>query len=333
MKRTSIQKYMLWMLIFMQYAPSAASDFMMNSDDQQQGWYVGLDYLIWKPEQDQLLVAWQLNGALNAGFIGLNSINSISQCFTTSVGSRLNVGYSFCSDWDIKSAWTHVNNCSPLHIRDQQSDLFTAPFIGAVDFLAVPEATSDWTLRFNAFDLECARSTCLWPGFNLRSHMGLKLARIKQQQLIKYFAFDADITNAIITIAKCNRFFGAGPRAGFDMQWDMGHCFNIIGAVSGALLFGKFKIQQNYDIPFTPRNLTPTLLDCNKDRIRPTLQMITGVNWAKPVCDIIVEFGVAYEAQYWWNQWQNSPVFALFGTLGNGDLMFHGATISGGVRF
>ena len=78
--------------------------------------------------------------------------------------------------------------------------------------------------------------------------------------------------------------------------------------------------------------------DTKKCRVRPTVDVNVSIDWSTCVSDrILILFGVAYEAEYWWNQWQVGP--SAVGSLitgadsPQGDLMMQGLTIKGAILF
>jgi hypothetical protein len=60
--------------------------------------------------------------------------------------------------------------------------------------------------------------------------------------------------------------------------------------------------------------------------LRPTVQLLLGLDWEKCFGKRKIGLGAGYEVQYWWNQQQNFYDFYTITPATAGDLTMHGLT-------
>lgn len=311
-----------------------------NNDRTAHRFSFGVDYLYWKAQQEQMYYANAVPGGINLNdFIFDNQMINVDQKFKYDSGVRAELGYTFCSDWDSRLVGTHFKSCSFGAITIPNGVLVTgiAPFIQFEEDLIASTANSRWKIQFNTLDWEFGRFWDICEEFTMRSHIGLKWAKIKQSQFVNYPSFAGGAVTA--TMQKRNTFTAVGPRFGLNADWCFWNHFSLVGNIATSLLYGKFKINTISNISEVGTQVTSSFPACKK-RLRPALEMLAGIDWKKDFScfcddDISCDIGIAYEAQYWWNQWQalTTVLQGLNSLTNNGDLMFHGLTVHFGLEF
>lgn len=295
---------------------------------------VSADYLFWQAQGDQLQYALTVPGGVpDEGLAFADTIIVENQNFKPASGLRIKAGCSLCHDWNFFINWTHLNKSSCIRATEKNQGIITTQLFGLLDAggLTATEAQSSWGFDFNTIDLEIARDWNPIEELAIKYHLGLKWAKIDQLQNIAYHGMN-DNTTALLQ--KGNDFSAVGPRIGIDAKYYLWRGIHLIGNASGSLLYGAFKTQENYVLSNTIITLAPKIVECKK-RLRPMVQLLVGLDWEKEYCAMLFEIGAAYEAQYWWGQWQGvaSGISTLSGIGINGDFMTHGLTLHFGIRF
>ena len=306
-----------------------------NSDDKS--FYAGVDYLFWKAQEDQTYYAVKSTGNFDLGFLSPTEYNVVNQCFKGTSGVRLQAGYAWCNCWDTFLTYTYFNACSTSSIQAPQNIMALSLFSLIGNNTLASSAHNTWHAKLNRVDWEVGFTHEFCESIIVRPTAGITWAQIKQQQSIAYDGIP-DISAALTE--KQNRFSGTGPRIGIDAQWFFYRNFSIAGVLSGALLAGKSNAHTDVTItaepPLLPTTQTfrPKVVDCKKI-VAPTTQLVVGLNWETSYSCTTVDIGIAYEAQYWWNQWQAAPsiIGPIATTAGHGDFTTHGLTASLGLRF
>lgn len=335
------------------------------------------DYLYWQVSQDQMQFATVVPGLIQkiSGFIGGNTFtgldvdaNIIEQSSDWKSGFRIGAETGCPCDWGINLAWTHFNHSIGKEVSDAGGNIVPTAFplssivgflpliigngdISILNILAQADdpsvglsnrAKSDWSLQFNTIDLQFGKICCC-SCLTLHPFIGLKAASILQSQKIRYF-FNSPFSNSV-SVKKTNDFRAIGPSIGLDAALKICENVTFSTGASGALVYGKFNARTSPTIELSIPNDTGAQTvsiaikanDKKHNRLRPTASAYFGLDWSCCYCGSPIEFGVAYEVQYWWNQWQ-SPSSAEIGLLAasssaQGDLMMQGVTFSLAVGF
>lgn len=321
-----------------------SSEYFFESSGERPPFYFSADYLLWKATLDQLQFALNIPGGLTGeGFLSANQMFIEDQHFSAHSGVRATAGYIFGEDydWDGRVSWTHFKNGTITFVQEPESILANNLFgFLDIDALFVDSARSTWCLKFDNFDIELARNWFPIDKIALRAHAGVKVARIDQSQVIDYEGLLEGLER--LGVLNINRFTGTGPCIGINMKWFLGRSFNIVTDIDASILFGQFNLSSQNFVSLVTNdgtgdmisNFDPEILLC-KRRSVPALRMLLGLNWERNVNDSVdIEVMLAYEAQYWWNQWQN--IGGLFGNvlgrLITGNLGIQGLTLRFGVR-
>lgn len=320
------------------------------------GIYFYLDYLYWKPAQDQMQYAAILPGGIEALIDEASNVPySISAdiClkepkFQNCSGFRIGIGYILpCSNWDFQLAWARLHQNISSSVCDPNQGIIptTLPLSTLFNFIGIDpsaysfanKAKSHWKFEYDAIDFNIGRTCCICC-IELRPYLGVKAATIRQNQHIQYYGLIIDYAPIDAINSKKNNFKGVGPSIGLDTAWQFCSNFSLTSGICGALLYGKFDASEHPSVVIDYSSLEFHLCDTKKCRIRPMVDARIGIEWDTCLwCNIKFAAGISYEVQYWWNQWQ--PAASTMGTLligGNssqGDLMLHGLTLRAAVGF
>jgi len=297
------------------------------------------DYLYWKAQEDGLIYAMKIPGwqpgqnitHVNNAYLKEHSPNWGS-------GFRLGVGENLPYDlWDLGFDWTYYNHRNTNHVHSDDKSIIAITVVklfNSTDTFTVTDASSAWHLRYSMMDLVLGRKYLFGNHFILRPNAGLKGGWINQTQSIHYSELNTAKFGTLpnTRVKKINDFAAIGPEMGLDMRWLIGHQFGIFGTMSTALLYGHFDVQTKFYFFDSTITNVPTLID-SKNRLRPTLQLLLGLDWERCFGTTKFGLGAGYELQYWWNQQQNFvDVFSLAVPSG-GDLTMHGLTAKAKFEF
>jgi len=308
----------------------------MQSVEHKKGLFITVDYLYWKAQEDQLVYAIEFSDLPFAGMPVTTNI--LEQQFGWSSGCKVGLGYQHPEEmWGIYLNWTGFFEHT-VDRTDSDTMLITSALAGATDDSPIAMGTnakSAWHLKFNMIDLELSRMWFVGEKFSVQPHLGIKGGWIDQEQHITYTDFTAknfQVDDA--QVRRTNDFASIGPRVGANLRW--GKEVGIFGNFSGALLYGKFDVKSDYQFISTPTLQNGTMFD-NKYRLRPTIQMILGLDWTHYFqSNKAISLRAAYETQYWWSQWQifaNLLATEFLSITPFGDLSFNGLTFEGSFSF
>lgn len=273
----------------------------------------------------------------------------VDPCFKYKPGFRIGLGYELpCCNWNLHLAWTRLHEKRCSRVADDAQGIFplTVPvstifgFIGmdVSEFGFASRAASRWDFEFDTLDIDIG-SHCACACLNVRPFVGVKLANIKQNQRIAYFGFAID-PETIINVRnyKKNHFEAAGLSIGVDSSWTFWERLSLTSGIGAALMCGKINACTTPRVSQDENFITVRTKSSKKCRVRPTVNANIGLSWEPCVCDCFqLQLGVAYEVQYWWNQWQAvssfESSFLTGGICPQGDLMMQGLTARIGIAF
>ncbi len=297
--------------------------------------------------------AVQRSNPNDLGFLPNTSAPLISSIYNTDIqadfkrvpfdwkcGYKVGIGYKMPHDgWDTYLNYTQFlthgtkSTTQPAPPTTRIPSSLANLISGFVNYDTITDSTNDLKTRrdlhFYNVDFELGRSFFVSQYLSMRPNFGLKSAWIRQKlkstneynfnNLIvveqsvtqAYFGSGKDVT----TLEGKNNFWGFGPRAGVDLNWFLGKHFSIFSEVSGAVLWGKFNIDQMQTTTYNatpsgvskagPFNVTYTEdLSSGPHRFVPTAQFSLGAAYTTTFADDAYNFSVkaAYENQYWWRQ-------------------------------
>jgi hypothetical protein len=318
--------------------PPQATHFGMRCGNCE-GITLEADYLYWKAQEDGLIYAIKIPGwQAKQNITHVNNVYLVEHSPNWGSGFRVGLGDNLPYDlWDLGFDWTYYNHRNTNHIHSDTNSIIAVTAVklfNSTDTFTVSDASSAWHLRFSMMDLVMGRKFLFGDHFILRPSAGLKGGWINQTQSIQYSQLNTAAFGSLphTRVKKINDFAGIGPELGIDMRWLLGHQFGIFGIMNTALLYGHFDIKTKFFFFDSPITNVPTLID-SKNRLRPALQLLLGLDWEKCFGGMKFGLGAGYELQYWWSQQQNFvDVFSLAVPSG-GDLTMHGLTAKAKLEF
>lgn len=309
------------------------------------------EYLYWQAVQDELQYAAVIPGGVQPLISAFQAtdmtisetLDFVEPKFKYHSGFRVGIGYEDCEcNWDATLSWTrlHQTSSSSVHSDTQGIIPLTLPASTAFGFIGretdqfgfANGALSRWKLEFDTVDLQFGL-VCNFACVKARPFVGLKVASIKQKQNIEYLGFVVDNSAVIVQNMKKNNFTGVGPSIGLDAACELLSNLNLFGRVGGAILCGKFNVENHPFVSLAPNFIELKAKNPRKDRLRPEIDARIGLSWNATLCNQFnILLGCSYEVQYWWNQWQAPSSIESSLVTGNasskGDLMMQGLTVT-----
>ena len=220
-------------------------------------------------------------------------------------GIRVAFGFFLDHDaWNLDFAWTWLNltNYSREHIGTSLGALLPLQALGiGTPLVNIGEtASSRWDAHYNTIDVKLAKPYYVSRYLVLSPHFGARGGWIDQHIGVDY---SGQTSAPNRTIAKAeNDFWGIGARAGLDSDWILGKGWCLFGQVAASMLFGKFEIDQSYNLPGSAAD--GYTIDYDFYQNVPNFEMALGIGWGKYFNKKRnhVSVRVAYEFQEWWDQ-------------------------------
>ena len=249
-------------------------------------------------------------------------------------GARVGLGFYLNHDaWNLEVKWTY------LHIKENRSvgtntqDLivpfFIPPFTAVINNMRTASAT--WKTKFNTLDFTMGKPYFVSRSFIFDPFVGARAVWIDQDYVARYSGVYVNGHDGVQMDAK-NDYWGIGLRGGFNTEWMLGAGWNIFGAFSGSMVYGKFDVSQQLG---TGLNSNPNLsyeIDQDFYATSPNIELALGLCWTNHFCEnkYRVALSGAYEFHYWWDQNQfkrffgDNQAIASNDTVSRGDLSFNG---------
>lgn len=310
------------------------------------GWYVTAEGLVWKAHEDGLCPVIK-NEAANDSILSVSAYNDAEfqhLDFKWDGGVRLGIGVDLAhDDWDIYFDWTHFHdhahkdNDADASANDDQILYPTFSSFGAAtastpfEQAFVRESEAHWKLRLDMIDFELGRNFYTGRWLSIRPFIGLRNAWIRQHMKIEYkggtLVLD-DNTSLCLTdfVHMKNHFWGIGPRAGFNTQWNFAKEWSFYGNAAISLLYGRFNVHQEEAfgpdevVAFTPSGgsiefFDNTILDI-RDKFRATrfvTDLALGLQYQHKfdTRELMLTVGFGWEHHMFFdqNEWKHYPTF------------------------
>lgn len=311
---------------------------------------LSIEYLYWKIQEDQLYAAIIAPQSASNGALNKTELSLKNQKFEYKSGFRAAIGCDFPDEsLGIKCAWTRIHPRTTVDYSvSNPQDLIAISFFDQTNS-DVPHAESvrsHWNLDFDMLDLDLGSQFTIGNHFYFRPKIGLKGGWINQTQKLRVnnIPLGQPATETVQgTVKRRNDFSGIGPSVGVDLRFAFGPHFGLFSTVSGALLYGKFDLKTETTLADTldnngmssgPQN---TILNNSKYFFSPTVQCVIGGDWIWCLFqNCCIHCGVAYEAQFWWNQMRSNtsiPQTLFVNSPAGGDLIMHGLTLQASIEF
>jgi hypothetical protein len=316
--------------------------------------YFDASLLYWKTGGDELdygMVRYEYDNATGASYYDRYHDMKMDWDWGFKIGAGCPLP---CYDWDVAAEWVHYVNNSQSHrnttIDGSASNVtFAIPYISGseIDFglgeTGVAHLSGHYRVRYDVVDIEFGK----WMGkcaglFNFRPHIGVRFANIHERlrsHLTTTSEFDPYFKSNV-----CNDFIGAGLRAGFDASLAIYQGISLIGRASGAIVWGRTKIDLE-----AKEIATATFSDPDKAHAkegyfqgRAMADFALGVNWATELCSCPLDIELDWELRYLFGQHRffTNNALAGFGSSyptlqnkKNGDLTLQGVTLKLAMDF
>lgn len=314
------------------------------------------NYLYWQVKEDQLQYAIDVVGGLGPLKSLLSGGLGPQPQFTQDVkvkqaaskwnsGFKVGIDYSLeCTGWDFALFWTYLHGHTHSSISDPAGGIFPVQFPLSSLFDITQDnptlgtgAHNKWTYQFDTLDFQIGKTffpnNCVF----IRPFFGVKGALLNQKLFTTYDGFsleqdDGALIPVAISVTKKNNFHAIGPSIGMESAWLIGCNFSLTGGLSFAFLYGEFENRLVPSISFGEA-LVKAKIKEDSYRLRPTSNAWVGFDWRNS-CFFL---GVAFEVQYFWNQWQTPSSFELdilnASSSAQGDLTLYGLTVQAGFAF
>jgi hypothetical protein len=246
--------------------------------------------------------------------------------------------YSYLYSKAVSSVYSNDLNAGILPIfsyTPNNSILSSTTYVassGATGF--VSGAKSKWTLQFNNINLELGKAVPFFCNLVLHPHFGLEVSWQQQHLNAEYFVSSTTAPSTSLgnnEVIFNQTFWGVGPRAGIDGEWQ---CCKHVGlfANSGfAALWGQFSgVSKSYDTNTTAGYAHQLIANqlYQPMTLSPVMQLSLGVHFDWMFCNCY-RFAVdaAWETQTWFFQNQHSS------SIADTDLVMQGLTLGARCDF
>jgi len=265
-----------------------------------------------------------------------------------SPGVRVGLGWETAScDWQIWGAWTGYSNYSrkvlvargpsvPIIRNPIVNFAFTVPPVGAeftdsslggsptLPFMRGHQTVATHKLNYNVADLTFGRTLEFECGIDLIPFVGVRATFINQQDEAFFTGITqlapgsvADMFANIGGRTKDNQHvWGVGPRVGLGATWGNWCGFKLIGNISAAILYGRYKEYGSLSEYGVPGGVDVSVFAPNDPPIL-TINTTTRDRYNQIIPNIQAQLGFAYEIDFSMNgSPYNIEIFAMW--EGNG---------------
>ncbi len=239
--------------------------------------------------------------------------------FDWNPGFRVGFAYGMKHDgWDTQFYYTWFRTRGHDRVSSTPGTVFSA-FQGnfyvdnstgaGISGIAYQKANIHWTIRFNMFDAELGRNFRVSKALSLRPFLGVKGGWIHQSIHTKWHnpnRSGAEFFNTARENLK-NNFWGIGPSFGLNTKWDLAvrgdHSFNLFGDLSGAIMWGHWKLADVYKNDIQ-QEVVVKLSHINSAAF--TVRTFLGLGWDVNFSRDRYHFSTraGYEMQFWLDQLQ-----------------------------
>ena len=233
--------------------------------------------------------------------------------FDWNFGFRIGMGKeNVLSGYDVFIMYTRYTTAA----SDGQHKNLPSGFWGLTGFLnPAIKVGSNYHLSYQNIDTEAARSYYISSRILVKSNIGLKFSCISQKQK-SYYGFDVQSEGLVSFTSNLKDrclFLGVGPKIGVSSRWYLGREISLYNQVGAALLYGYFKIKDNYTADEAQvanqqvvTSLSQIELLGSSHRFSPFAEMLIGISWNRAYLKdkVIVMISLNYETLYFWRQAQ-----------------------------
>lgn len=327
--------------------------------EQDEGWYLLLDTLLWKAGRNGL--DYVLEADFDGSSIRQGRIHSMD--FSWSVGVRAAIGYRLpCSRWDVKVEYTWFREKAGQHVNDvngsESPNLFATrihPLLtdgtdNTPDGDNPPESPTldgPWVsghgqlengagrmdVNYNVLDFLLGHAYCPCPSIELHPFVGIRVLFLSQRlENVDYKRIDYAPEDDGLRWE--SDFTAYGVHGGTDVAYHVCGDFSFTGTVAASCVAGSVDNRQRQT-----GSSNPGLQETSNDRFVDVIEADTlqtacgchgalGLQWQRCCGDTVVTCVLGYEVHKWTNvpelrRFYNATAFAVSG-MPTGELGFHG---------
>ena len=301
-----------------------------------------VDYLLWKPVEDNLEFAIRDNQRDSATdssatpTLLASDANGTYQFANLDIdsGFRLSGAYTFPYDkFECRGEYTYFSSSGTQHAyKPNDPNLYLKGTFRENVGGPVGIASSHINLTLNELELRIGKR--LHPSKQILAtfFMGVSGAWFAQDWNIHY----TGVSGSINQISNDWSFSGAGPRLGVNLEWHVGQGISLFGLFSGSVIVGEYDFRYSAQDP--TYSAYPTgVAKYDEGRAIPNVHLITGLAYGQFYQWWGFEAMLGYEANSWFGIFR-LPVSATQTASGetynfyrDGNLTLQGLT--GRIRF
>ncbi|MBS0650908.1 MAG: hypothetical protein JSR93_07095 [Verrucomicrobia bacterium] len=307
--------------------------------------FITADFIYWKAVVENMHYAY--TGAITSTSANAHKGTYHSPDFDFEPGFKLGFGLKFRHDgWDLFAQWTwlsefegdnHVHTRTNSQTHSMVHSVLT-PQIGLMPDFTYDRGHAEWSMHFNALDIELGRNFFISRYLTLRPHFGFKFGWIDQDYHIKAHNIAAyqpllTIVNPSVGTAKNDQdFFGCGIRTGLDAVWYFTKHWGLYGDFAISALWSDFHSKTEHHV--AADNLAKVEnLDFKRTLTTLTQVLELGLGFRYDCTFFLGDYEfylqAGWEEQIWFNQNQ----FLDTVDTRTGDLTFQGLTVKAGLMF
>ena len=237
-------------------------------------------------------------------------------------GLRVGMGFYLDHDaWCVDFNWTWLNITDYQHANADTTGETIIPLwlLGGNTTSGIDNpgqrSSAVWDTSYNTLDIRLTKPYHVSRYFIVNPHFGVRAGWIDQHFSSHYAIVDGGPALAVAAHGK-NDFWGVGTRAGFDTDWVLGKGWCLFGNLAASMLFGKFEVDQNMNLPGTGND--GYNIEHNFYQNVPNFEMALGIAWGKFFSKnrYHVSLKAAYEFHEWFDQLNMIKFFAVTGSSG-----------------
>lgn len=250
--------------------------------------YFHVDGLAMQAKEDGLDFGIQDSSAVDANRSitqgGVKGFSSDNSDFDYNPGVRVGLGFYLDHDaWNIDFNWTWLNITNYAHGNVGTGGGVILPEyslgLGTPANQIGSRSSAKWDVKYNTIDIKLAKPYYVSRYLVFNPHFGARAGWIDQQFSVDYGGVGSNPLNRTVFHSE-NDFWGIGARAGLDSNWILGKGWSLFGNIAASMLFGKFEIDQNYNLPAS-QNTDGYNLTHDFYQNVPNFEIALGISWGK----------------------------------------------------
>lgn len=307
----------------------------------QEGFFVGADFLYWTVYQSDLDFAVDANVSAVTTVLGPGKVHYLDYDWDS--GFRVEGGYRLgCEDWMGKVVYTYYRDTAKGSAKGSvQQELEATLLSPSVSFNPFREARGRNKLEYDVVDILIGKSLKFCDKTILTPFFGVRGLWLDQRLSVEYRGNSQLPTNGASLLSCKSEFEGAGIHAGMDFTYDLNCGLQVCGHFAGSVLAGRSKSHQLNVNVNENGSLSQVNVDIS-DHLDDSLigwQMGIGGRYATDVWDCTsLVLSVGYEMTRWTDvpqlrRWNNSEAKGATNSPSNADILFHGLTLKADLLF